>query len=131
MVELLAKSHYCVFRRATCTLHCSIIRSKHSSVFKYTGEYVYLCNKCLFQLWDLEANKKMADCSGHLSWVHRVQFSCDGSQLLSCSDDQTVRVRLTEHLYEFISVYRNCQYTLFPLPAVVFQPLKRNFQAKI
>lgn len=36
----------------------------------------------------------MADCSGHLSWVQRVQFSPDGSQLLSCSDDQTVRVRI-------------------------------------
>lgn len=48
----------------------------------------------VFQLWDLEANKKMADCSGHLSWVQGVQFSPDGSQLLSCSDDQTVRVRL-------------------------------------
>uniref|UniRef100_A0A671VQM1 Apoptotic peptidase activating factor 1 n=1 Tax=Sparus aurata TaxID=8175 RepID=A0A671VQM1_SPAAU len=44
------------------------------------------------ELWDLEANKKMADCSGHLSWVQRVQFSPDGSQLLSCSDDQTVRL---------------------------------------
>ncbi|CAG5927490.1 unnamed protein product [Menidia menidia] len=44
------------------------------------------------ELWDLEDNKKRADCSGHLSWVHRVQFSCDGSQLLSCSDDQTVRL---------------------------------------
>lgn len=49
----------------------------------------------VFQLWDLEANKKMADCSGHLSWVQRVQFSLDGSQLLSCSDDQTIRVRLS------------------------------------
>uniref|UniRef100_A0AAQ5ZHX4 Apoptotic protease-activating factor 1 n=1 Tax=Amphiprion ocellaris TaxID=80972 RepID=A0AAQ5ZHX4_AMPOC len=48
------------------------------------------------ELWDLEANKKMADCSGHLSWVQRVQFSPDGSQLLSCSDDQTVRVSLWE-----------------------------------
>uniref|UniRef100_A0AAX7SQA1 Apoptotic protease-activating factor 1 n=1 Tax=Astatotilapia calliptera TaxID=8154 RepID=A0AAX7SQA1_ASTCA len=47
------------------------------------------------ELWDLEANKKMADCSGHLSWVQRVQFSLDGSQLLSCSDDQTIRVRLS------------------------------------
>ncbi|XP_035535121.1 apoptotic protease-activating factor 1 isoform X2 [Morone saxatilis] len=44
------------------------------------------------ELWDLESNKKMADCSGHLSWVQRVQFSPDGSQLLSCSDDQTVRL---------------------------------------
>ncbi|XP_037551896.1 apoptotic protease-activating factor 1 [Nematolebias whitei] len=44
------------------------------------------------ELWDLEANKKKADCSGHLSWIQRVQFSTDGSQLLSCSDDQTVRL---------------------------------------
>lgn len=48
----------------------------------------------VYQLWDLEANKKKADCSGHLSWVQRVQFSPDGSQLLSCSDDQTIRVNL-------------------------------------
>lgn len=48
----------------------------------------------VYQLWDLEANKKKADCSGHLSWVQRVQFSPDGSQLLSCSDDQTIRVKL-------------------------------------
>uniref|UniRef100_A0A3Q1GUT1 Apoptotic protease-activating factor 1 n=1 Tax=Acanthochromis polyacanthus TaxID=80966 RepID=A0A3Q1GUT1_9TELE len=48
------------------------------------------------ELWDLEANKKMADCSGHLSWVQRVQFSPDGSQLLSCSDDQTVRVSVCD-----------------------------------
>lgn len=53
---------------------------------------VFAC-VCVLQLWDLESNKKMADCSGHLSWVQRVQFSPDGSQLLSCSDDQTVRVR--------------------------------------
>lgn len=56
---------------------------------------------CIFKLWDFEENKKKADCSGHLSWVQRVQFSSDGSQLLSCSDDQTVRVsmRVTRPLY--------------------------------
>ncbi|KAF7669673.1 hypothetical protein LDENG_00151570 [Lucifuga dentata] len=51
------------------------------------------------ELWDLEANKKMADCSGHLSWVQRVQFSSDGSQLLSCSDDQTVRLWETKKVH--------------------------------
>ncbi|XP_037316111.1 apoptotic protease-activating factor 1 [Pungitius pungitius] len=51
------------------------------------------------ELWDLEANKKMADCSGHLSWVHRVQFSPDGSQLLSCSADQTVRLWETKKVH--------------------------------
>uniref|UniRef100_A0A6Q2YJ50 Apoptotic protease-activating factor 1 n=1 Tax=Esox lucius TaxID=8010 RepID=A0A6Q2YJ50_ESOLU len=47
------------------------------------------------ELWDIVSNKKMADCSGHLSWVHGVQFSPDGSLLLSCSDDQTIRVTLS------------------------------------
>ncbi|XP_045927934.1 apoptotic protease-activating factor 1 isoform X2 [Micropterus dolomieu] len=51
------------------------------------------------ELWDLEANKKMADCSGHLSWVQRVQFSPDGSQLLSCSYDQTVRLWETKKVH--------------------------------
>lgn len=51
------------------------------------------------ELWDLESNKKKADCSGHLSWVQRVQFSPDGSQLLSCSDDQTVRLWETEKVH--------------------------------
>uniref|UniRef100_A0A7N8WVJ9 Apoptotic peptidase activating factor 1 n=1 Tax=Mastacembelus armatus TaxID=205130 RepID=A0A7N8WVJ9_9TELE len=60
-------------------------------------------------LWDLEANKKMADCSGHLSWVQRVQFSPDGSQLLSCSDDQTVRLWETNkvHTSSAISLKRD------------------------
>uniref|UniRef100_A0A8C7T2Y2 Apoptotic protease-activating factor 1 n=1 Tax=Oncorhynchus mykiss TaxID=8022 RepID=A0A8C7T2Y2_ONCMY len=50
-------------------------------------------------LWDIETSKKMADCSGHLSWVHGVQFSPDGSLLLSCSDDQTVRVWETKKVH--------------------------------
>ncbi|XP_008398784.1 apoptotic protease-activating factor 1 isoform X1 [Poecilia reticulata] len=51
------------------------------------------------ELWDLEEKKKRADCSGHLSWVQRVQFSRDGSQLLSCSDDQTIRLWETEKVH--------------------------------
>ena len=62
---------------------------------------------CVFQLWDLEESKKRADCSGHLSWVHRVQFSHDGSQLLSCSDDQTVRVRLNVYVMYLYHVARD------------------------
>ncbi|KAM4615545.1 apoptotic protease-activating factor 1 isoform 1-T2 [Polymixia lowei] len=56
------------------------------------------------ELWDLEANKKMADCSGHLSWVHGVQFSSDGSQLLSCSDDQTIRLWETKKVHTSLAV---------------------------
>ena len=47
---------------------------------------------CDLQLWDLDSTKKVADLCGHLSWVHGVQFSPDGTMLLSCSDDHTVRV---------------------------------------
>lgn len=47
----------------------------------------------------------MADCSGHLSWVQLVQFSTDGSQLLSCSDDQTVRVSLWLTQSASVSIY--------------------------
>ncbi|XP_066525491.1 apoptotic protease-activating factor 1 isoform X2 [Hoplias malabaricus] len=51
------------------------------------------------ELWDFEANKKMAECSGHLSWVNCVQFSPNGSELLSSSDDQTIRLWETEHVH--------------------------------
>ncbi len=44
------------------------------------------------KLWNFETSKKKAECNGHLSWVHCVQFSTDGSLLLSSSDDQTIRV---------------------------------------
>uniref|UniRef100_A0A671L1Q3 Apoptotic protease-activating factor 1 n=1 Tax=Sinocyclocheilus anshuiensis TaxID=1608454 RepID=A0A671L1Q3_9TELE len=44
------------------------------------------------ELWNFETSKKKAECNGHLSWVHCVQFSPDGSLLLSSSDDQTIRV---------------------------------------
>ncbi|KAK1789581.1 hypothetical protein P4O66_015484 [Electrophorus voltai] len=51
------------------------------------------------ELWDFGVNKKMAECSGHLSWVHCVQFSPNGSLLLSCSDDQTIRLWETERVH--------------------------------
>uniref|UniRef100_A0A8C2B1L7 Apoptotic protease-activating factor 1 n=1 Tax=Cyprinus carpio TaxID=7962 RepID=A0A8C2B1L7_CYPCA len=46
------------------------------------------------ELWNFETSKKKAECNGHLSWVHCVQFSPDGSLLLSSSDDQTIRVKV-------------------------------------
>ncbi|KAG9345687.1 hypothetical protein JZ751_008831, partial [Albula glossodonta] len=51
------------------------------------------------ELWDFRSNKKVADCSGHLSWVHCVRFSPDGSLLLSSSDDQTVRLWATQEVH--------------------------------
>ncbi|XP_056603976.1 apoptotic protease-activating factor 1 isoform X2 [Triplophysa dalaica] len=51
------------------------------------------------ELWNFETSKKTAECSGHLSWVHCVQFSPDGSLLLSSSDDQTIRLWETDRVH--------------------------------
>ncbi|XP_029969106.1 apoptotic protease-activating factor 1 [Salarias fasciatus] len=70
--------------RLSTVQHCEVCPSSNLLAIAFSNYAV--------ELWDLEDNKKMAECSGHLSWVQRVHFSQDGSQLLSCSDDQTVRV---------------------------------------
>uniref|UniRef100_A0A671L6Y4 Apoptotic protease-activating factor 1 n=1 Tax=Sinocyclocheilus anshuiensis TaxID=1608454 RepID=A0A671L6Y4_9TELE len=51
------------------------------------------------ELWNFETSKKKAECNGHLSWVHCVQFSPDGSLLLSSSDDQTIRLWETDRVH--------------------------------
>ncbi|KAG8572976.1 hypothetical protein GDO81_012236 [Engystomops pustulosus] len=43
-------------------------------------------------LWDIDSNTKIADFNAHLSWVHCVKFSPEGSSFLTSSDDQTVKV---------------------------------------
>jgi len=47
----------------------------------------------LLQLWNIKSLSKVAYCRGHMSWVHCVTFSPDGSLFLTSSDDQTIRVR--------------------------------------
>ncbi|XP_072418570.1 apoptotic protease-activating factor 1 isoform X1 [Chiloscyllium punctatum] len=61
------------------------------------------------ELWNLDLRKRVADCSGHLSWVHCVQFSSDGSTLLSSSDDQTVRLWNTNNVHSAsaVSLFRD------------------------
>uniref|UniRef100_A0A673IS22 Apoptotic protease-activating factor 1 n=1 Tax=Sinocyclocheilus rhinocerous TaxID=307959 RepID=A0A673IS22_9TELE len=51
------------------------------------------------ELWNFETSKKKAECNGHLSWVHCVQFSPDGSLLLSSSSDQTIRLWETDRVH--------------------------------
>uniref|UniRef100_A0A4W3JJF3 Apoptotic protease-activating factor 1 n=1 Tax=Callorhinchus milii TaxID=7868 RepID=A0A4W3JJF3_CALMI len=67
------------------------------------------------ELWDIKLQKRVADCSGHLSWVHCVQFSPDGSMLLSSSDDQTVR------LWETNKVHHTSSISLMQVMDVVFE----------
>ncbi|XP_040200273.1 apoptotic protease-activating factor 1 [Rana temporaria] len=44
------------------------------------------------QLWNIDSNTKIAEFNAHLSWVHCVKFSSEGSSFLTCSDDQTVKL---------------------------------------
>ncbi|XP_062928578.1 apoptotic protease-activating factor 1 isoform X1 [Mobula hypostoma] len=67
------------------------------------------------ELWDMVSLKRVADCSGHLSWVHCVQFSHDGSKLLSSSDDQTVR------LWETNKVHSSSAASLIQCMDAIFQ----------
>ncbi|XP_048123798.1 apoptotic protease-activating factor 1 isoform X3 [Alosa alosa] len=99
-----AKNAVFVFDVASADLVCEIRTSRLSTV-----QFCHACpssqllaialSHYAVELWDFESNKKMADCSGHLSWVRCVQFSPDGSQLLSCSDDQTIRLWETKKVH--------------------------------
>ncbi|XP_028393942.1 apoptotic protease-activating factor 1-like [Dendronephthya gigantea] len=44
------------------------------------------------QLWDIDTKKQLNVYSGHKNWVHSVDFSLDGTQLVSGSADETVKV---------------------------------------
>uniref|UniRef100_A0A8C3YKK1 Apoptotic protease-activating factor 1 n=1 Tax=Catagonus wagneri TaxID=51154 RepID=A0A8C3YKK1_9CETA len=70
-------------------------------------------NKVL--LWNMDSCLKVADCRGHLSWVHCVMFSPDGSSFLTSSDDETIR------LWETKKVCKNSAIVLKQEIDVVFQ----------
>ncbi|CAL8318870.1 unnamed protein product [Lota lota] len=99
-----ARNAVFVFSVETAELLLEIQSSRRSTV-----QYIHACptssllaialSHYTVELWDLESNKKMADLSGHLSWVHGVQFSPDGSMLLSCSDDHTIRLWETRRVH--------------------------------
>ncbi|XP_058264012.1 apoptotic protease-activating factor 1 [Hemibagrus wyckioides] len=99
-----AKNTVFVFDVATEDMLLEIRTSRLSTV-----QYCQACpnsqllalalSHCTVELWNFETNKKMAECSGHLSWVPCVQFSPSGSLLLSASDDQTIRLWETERVH--------------------------------
>ncbi|XP_044535631.1 apoptotic protease-activating factor 1 isoform X5 [Gracilinanus agilis] len=66
-------------------------------------------------LWNTDTGFKVADCRGHLSWVHCVAFSPDGSSFLTSSDDQTIR------LWETRKVCKNSAIMLKQEVDVVFR----------
>ncbi|XP_010829879.1 PREDICTED: apoptotic protease-activating factor 1 isoform X2 [Bison bison bison] len=75
---------------------------------------VALSQYCV-ELWSMDSGLKVADCRGHLSWVHCVMFSPDGSSFLTSSDDQTIR------LWETKKVCKNSATVLKQEIDVVFQ----------
>ncbi|KAG8514018.1 Apoptotic protease-activating factor 1, partial [Galemys pyrenaicus] len=75
---------------------------------------VALSQYCV-ELWNMDSCLKVADCRGHLSWVHCVKFSPDGSSFLTSSDDQTIR------LWETRKVCQNSATVLKQEIDVVFQ----------
>uniref|UniRef100_A0A8C2B0L3 Apoptotic protease-activating factor 1 n=1 Tax=Cyprinus carpio TaxID=7962 RepID=A0A8C2B0L3_CYPCA len=80
------------------------------------------------ELWNFETSKKKAECNGHLSWVHCVQFSPDGSLLLSSSDDQTIRLWETNrvHTSSAAALKRDSDVLFFQSDVTIVAPDSRN-----
>ncbi|KAL6092958.1 hypothetical protein STEG23_002904, partial [Scotinomys teguina] len=97
------------------------IHTGHQSTIQYCdfSPYDHLAVVALSQycveLWNIGSHLKVADCRGHLSWVHGVMFSPDGSSFLTASDDQTIRV------WETKKVCKNSAVVLKQEIDVVFQ----------
>uniref|UniRef100_A0A8C9DNS2 Apoptotic protease-activating factor 1 n=1 Tax=Prolemur simus TaxID=1328070 RepID=A0A8C9DNS2_PROSS len=79
------------------------------------GARIMVAAKNKIFLWNIDSCLKVADCRGHLSWVHGVMFSPDGSSFLTSSDDQTIR------LWETKKVCKNYDIVLKQEVDVVFQ----------
>ncbi|XP_016078670.1 PREDICTED: apoptotic protease-activating factor 1 isoform X3 [Miniopterus natalensis] len=85
------------------------IHTGHHSTIRYCDfsphnhlAVVALSQYCveILKLWNVDSGLKVADCRGHLSWVHCVMFSPDGSSFLTSSDDQTIRLWETKKVCE-------------------------------
>uniref|UniRef100_F6W9P6 Apoptotic protease-activating factor 1 n=1 Tax=Callithrix jacchus TaxID=9483 RepID=F6W9P6_CALJA len=79
------------------------------------GARIMVAAKNKIFLWNIDSCSKVADCRGHLSWVHGVMFSPDGSSFLTSSDDQTIR------LWETKKVCKNSPIMFKQEVDVVFQ----------
>lgn len=82
------------------------IHTGHHSTIQYCDfspqnhlAVVALSQYCV-ELWNMDSCLKVADCRGHLSWVHCAMFSPDGTSFLTSSDDQTIRLWETKKVCE-------------------------------
>ncbi|MBN3321953.1 APAF factor, partial [Atractosteus spatula] len=128
-----AKNSVFVFDVDTCDLLSEIKTSRHGAIqfcdFCPSSQLVAIAlSHYTVELWEIESNKKVADCSGHLSWVHCVKFSPDGSLLLSSSDDQTVRLWETKkvHTSSAVSLKRDSDVLFDHNEISVLAPDSRN-----
>ncbi|XP_067168191.1 apoptotic protease-activating factor 1 isoform X2 [Apteryx mantelli] len=96
-VLVVAKNKLLLFDVKTSDLLKQIIVSHHSTIqycdFCPGDELVAVAlSHCSVELWNIKSLSKVADCRGHMSWVHCVTFSPDGSLFMTSSDDQTIRI---------------------------------------
>ncbi|XP_007420252.1 apoptotic protease-activating factor 1 [Python bivittatus] len=59
------------------------------------------------EIWNIESISKIAECLGHMSWVHSVTFSLDGSFFVTSSDDQTIRIWETNKVCKSSAIVLN------------------------
>nr|XP_056711153.1 apoptotic protease-activating factor 1 [Euleptes europaea] len=96
-VIVAAKNKLFLFDVKTSDLLAEILISCHSTIqycdFCPNSQMVAVAlSHYSVEIWDTETFSKTADCRGHMSWVHSVTFSLDGSLFLTSSDDQTIRI---------------------------------------
>ncbi|XP_062930885.1 apoptotic protease-activating factor 1 isoform X2 [Cynocephalus volans] len=120
IIMVAAKNKIFLFDIHTSDLLAEIHTGHHSTI-QYCDfsphnhlAVVALSQYCV-ELWNIDSCSKVADCRGHLSWVHGVMFSPDGSSFLTSSDDQTIR------LWETKKVCKNSAIVLKQEVDVVFQ----------
>ncbi|XP_025978967.1 apoptotic protease-activating factor 1 isoform X4 [Dromaius novaehollandiae] len=96
-VLVVAKNKLLLFDVKTSNLLKQVTVSHHSTIqycdFCPGDELVAVAlSHCSVELWNIKSLSKVADCRGHMSWVHCVTFSPDGSLFMTSSDDQTIRI---------------------------------------
>lgn len=71
------------------------------------------CAYTLLQLWDIVTKEQQIEYNGHKSWVYTVDFSPDGTQLVSGSADETIKV-CTHYMTTIpLCSYSNTVYCIF------------------
>ncbi|XP_034982780.1 apoptotic protease-activating factor 1 isoform X1 [Zootoca vivipara] len=123
-VLVAAKNRLFLFDVKTSDLLAEVLISHHSTIqycdFCPNSQMVAVAlSHYSVEIWNIESSSKIADCRGHMSWVHSVTFSLDGSLFLTSSDDQTIRIWETKKVCESSAVVLKREIdVLFPVNEV-------------